>query len=214
MNHSHHSGFNGPSIIMQRFNVFPSRTRLRILGLSIKPRFRLSCAIKVGQNPDTVPAVGSPDGNSWKNKRDCGVPCTFHFSQHHVEAQRDVPSNIFKQAPSGPESLHNTEHVWPEMAVIRRASTLPRIGKRLAWVSTANNVNCRQLINDSAIFYILPSRNYRPMSFQYPCTERINLHLASASHANTFKAKRKAAYASAKIQKSHDVPPLKPPRIR
>ena len=50
------------------------------------------------------------DGTSWNNNRPDGVSFTFQVRKHFVEPQRDVPNNVLKQTPRGPESAHNLEH--------------------------------------------------------------------------------------------------------
>jgi len=95
----------------------------------------------VGHNPEAVATVLGIDGTSRNNKRLRGVTPSRQVRKHSVEAQRDVPSNIFKQTPSRPDGSHDPIHFRPEMAVIFRASALPGVGKRLAGVSPANNVN-------------------------------------------------------------------------
>jgi hypothetical protein len=100
-----------------------------------------SLAVGVGNNPNSVSSVGGADGTSWNNKRPCGVAECVQVRKHFVEAQTDVPSNIFSKHPSGPEFFDKTTHFRPEVTVILRASTLPGCTEWLAGVSPANKVN-------------------------------------------------------------------------
>ena len=65
------------------------------------------------------------DGTSRYNDRPAGVTDFFQVSQHAVDPQSDVPSNVLKEAPSGPEIGNERSNVRPEMAVIFRAQALP-----------------------------------------------------------------------------------------
>jgi hypothetical protein len=79
--------------------------------------------------------VAGADGRSWYKKRLRGVTRPPQVSKHVVEAQSDVSSNIFANKPTGSDFLKDSLNFRPEVAVIFRASSLPGVGKRLAWVS-------------------------------------------------------------------------------
>jgi hypothetical protein len=78
-----------------------------------------------------------------------------------------VASNIFSNDPSGPDSLDNSKHFWPEVSVIFIASSDPGKREGLAGVSPDNDVNhssksicviCQlpHIINDLCIWPVLP----------------------------------------------------------
>jgi hypothetical protein len=76
--------------------------------------------------------VSGIDGASWNNKRLHGVAFTFQVRNSVVELHRDESSNVLTNDPSGPDFAYNPEHFRPERTVIRRASSLPGLGKWLA----------------------------------------------------------------------------------
>ena len=86
----------------------------------------------MGHNGDAVSSVRGIDGTSRNNKRLAGVAEGFQVRKHRVECHVDDSSNILTNDPSGPEFLYNSEHLWPEVTVIFRASSLPGNTERLA----------------------------------------------------------------------------------
>jgi len=52
-----------------------------------------------------------------------------------------VASNIFSNDPSGPDSLDNSKHFWPEVSVIFIASSDPGKREGLAGVSPCDDIN-------------------------------------------------------------------------
>jgi hypothetical protein len=97
--------------------------------------FCASFAVGVGHNENSISSVAGADGRSWYKKCLRGVTRPPQVSKHVVEPQSDVSSNIFANKPTGPDFLKDPLNFRPEMAVIFRASSLPGVGKRLAWVS-------------------------------------------------------------------------------
>jgi hypothetical protein len=79
----------------------------------------------VGHNETSLSEVRSSDATSWKYKRLHGVALTFQVSRHIVERQIGKVINIFDNHPSGVRSRNDTQHFWPEIAVIFLASLLP-----------------------------------------------------------------------------------------
>ena len=150
----------------------------------------------VCQNPDPPPDVRGIDGASWNIKRRCGVSFAFQARKHLVEPQRDVPSNILKQAPRGPDMGNDLANERPEVAVVIRAFSLPGMGKRLAWVPAANKVNCRE-IGGVKLCDVFPAGHVRPVSCEYFVAVVIYFHLSLAGHPRPFKAKGETADAGA-----------------
>jgi hypothetical protein len=77
--------------------------------------------------------VSGIDGASWNNKRLHGVAFTLQVRNTVVELHRDESSNVLTNDPSGPGFLYNPEHFRPERTVVILASSLPGLGKWLAW---------------------------------------------------------------------------------
>jgi hypothetical protein len=148
--------------------------------------------------------VGGVDGTSRNNERLRGVASSLQVRKHLVEAHADVTSNILKQAPSGPECADNRKHVRPEVTVILRAASLPGEGKRLAWVSAANKVNCGELCAVESLD-VSPARDAGPVFCENAVAIVINLHLPGARHTSAFKSKREAADASTHVEEGHHI---------
>jgi hypothetical protein len=106
--------------------------------------------------------VSGVDGASWNNKEldfvsDCakgfqyflanksshaidhcshlsnGISFTVHVKKVIELDHREESSNIFRNNPSGLCFGNNSEHLIPEVAVVFLASSLPGLGKWLAW---------------------------------------------------------------------------------
>jgi hypothetical protein len=139
-------------------------------------------AAGVRHNENPVSSVAGADGRSWYKKRLRGVTSPPQVSKHVVEAQSDVSSNIFTNKPTGSDLLKDSHNFRPEMAVIFRASSLPGVTERLAWVSGGNNVNCSnatplQLL-PCEVSNIVDDRDMRPM---FP-NDTLTVRLALAKH--------------------------------
>ena len=148
--------------------------------------------------------VGCADATSWKNVRPAGVAPPLQVRKHSVETQRDVPNNIFKQAPSGPDTGNDLANVWPEVTVIRLAFSLPGMTERLARISSANKVNCREILRGKG-FEVSPTRHRRPVLFEDSVAVFINFNLSFASHSGPFKAERKPADTGADVEEGHSL---------
>ena len=61
-----------------------------------------SLVVGVGHKPNPVSPVRGVEGTSRYNNRPAGVAERFQVSQHTVEPQSDVSSNILKEAIPGP----------------------------------------------------------------------------------------------------------------
>ncbi len=111
-------------------------------GFAFVSRFWFGLASRtVGHNPNPVSPMRGVDGTSRYNKRPAGVADFFQVSQHTVEAQRDVSSNILEKAPSGSELGNERSKVRPEMAVIRRAQSLPGETEGLTGVACGDDTD-------------------------------------------------------------------------
>jgi hypothetical protein len=154
----------------------------------------------VAHNPASVSSVRGINAASWNNKRPCGVTLSLQVRKHIVEAHADVPSNVFSNDPSGPEFSHDPTKFWPEVAVILLAFSLPGCGKGLAWVSSANNVNCADLL-PCEFSNIMVNRHLRPVFAQnlargfFDFAEGDGLEAACA-----LQAKAESAYAAKQVK--------------
>ena len=79
------------------------------------------------------------DGTSWNNNRPPGVAFAFQVSQHLVEAQGDVTSNVFSNEKSGSCLCNNSTQLRPEVTVIFLAFALPGLAEGLARVASCDN---------------------------------------------------------------------------
>jgi hypothetical protein len=86
----------------------------------------------VGHNPDSISSVRGIDTASWNNNRFDFVTFCFQVNVHLVECHVDDPSNIFTNDPSRPCLAYDSEHFWPEIAVICLASLPPGKAEWLA----------------------------------------------------------------------------------
>ena len=136
------------------------------------------------------------DGTSRNNDRPAGVAEAFQVRKHTVEAHRDVPSNILKQAPSGPLCGNNGSNERPEMAVIVRASPLPGMAERLARVASANKVGAWQFFGVEG-FNVPPFWDAGPVFCKDFIAVFIYFHLSNARHSGHFEAEEEAADSGA-----------------
>jgi len=87
----------------------------------------------VGNNPKPVAAMPRTDGASRKYNRPDFVVRAFQIRPDEIERHSGETINVFNNAPSGSACVNNAQHLWPEMAVICRADSLPGITKWLTW---------------------------------------------------------------------------------
>jgi hypothetical protein len=134
------------------------------------------------------------DGASWNNKGLHLISDAFQIRMHLVECHADDSSNVFANNPRGPRNRNDSDHFRPEVAVIFRALSLPGCTEWLAWESSANKVNCSELITFH-LSYICHALYIWPMLCKYELTLFINLNLTNALHSCALKAKIEAAYS-------------------
>jgi hypothetical protein len=104
-----------------------------------------SSVFGVANNPNAVSSVSGVNGTSWNNNRLDFVTEVFQIRETTVEFHIDEASNIFTKHPSGLTLFDNVEHCRPEVAVIRRAPSLPGVRKGLTGEPAANKVNCSEV---------------------------------------------------------------------
>jgi len=69
-----------------------------------------------------------------------------HVKKVISELHADEARHIFSHNPSGPGLRDNSEHLRPEMAIIRRAALLPGKAERLARKSPCNEGDAPELL--------------------------------------------------------------------
>ena len=94
-------GSGEPESITAELRLHPWRPSISA-GIGFDLRSSFGFAVGVGHKPNPVSPVRGVEGTSRYNNRPAGVAERFQVSQHTVEAQSDVSSNILKEAMPGP----------------------------------------------------------------------------------------------------------------
>ena len=154
----------------------------------------------MGHKPEALASVRGIEGASWYTKRLAGVTFIFQVRKHLVEPHADVPNNILKQAPRGPDGSHEPMHFRPEVAVIFRASSLPGQTKGLAGVSSDDDVNRSSCIG-CQLPYIFKNWHIGPVFLENPPAERVDLAEGHGfKAAGAFQAEAETADSAEKVQ--------------
>jgi hypothetical protein len=95
----------------------------------------------VGNNEDPFPFVPRADATSRKYKRLHLVACGFQVKAHIIECHADEASNVLDANPSGPEFFSKSQHLRPEVTVIRRPSLLACNREGLAGDAAGKEIN-------------------------------------------------------------------------
>jgi len=159
----------------------------------------LAVAVGVASNdPDPVSSVGSIDGTSRNNKRPRGVAETFQVSEHIVECQRDDPSNIFANDPSGSRECNDAAHLRPEVAVVRVRFLLSGDAERLAGEATTDEINGSDPIQSICVEFadVTEDRNTGPVLTQDGSAELVGLAEGDGSHPSSLEPERETADAA------------------
>lgn len=154
-------------------------------------------ATGVGHNPDSFADVRRTDGTSRNNKRPAGVVDAFQIRQHLVESHADVTSNILCNDPSGPDSGDESQHVRPEVTVIRRALALPGLTEGLARVATYHDVR----VNRRECADVIVAWHVWPVLFEDAPAIRVDLaELHRTESARRFEPEAESADPAEKIE--------------
>ena len=140
-------------------SVSPSCLALRLVSVELA-----TCPPPPRNKPNSFSSMWGIDTASWNNDRLDFVSTRFQIRTHLVECQADDASNILTNDPSWPCLLYDSEHFWPEIAVIVLASPLPGITERLAGKSSCEKSDssvCRAI----ECFDISVDWNFWPMLF-------------------------------------------------
>jgi hypothetical protein len=164
-----------------------------------------SLAVSVGNNPDAIPSVVSPCGTSWNNKRPRGVAETFQVSEHFVEAQADVTSNVLAKDPSGSRECNNSTQLRPEVAVILMRSASSGDTEGLTGVSAADEIDSSKPTQSVCCNRpdVSEVRNAWPTFGEHGTAVRIDFAEGDRSHPGSFKPEGEAANAAEGIENIH-----------
>lgn len=87
----------------------------------------------VGNKPEPVAPVRSPDGTSRDNGRPAGVADAFQISEHSVEpVLANRRRNLLSHEDSGPSGTGEPEKVGPQVPIVSLGFAFARDGERLA----------------------------------------------------------------------------------
>lgn len=111
-----------------------------------------------------------------------------------------MPSNVLSKHPSGPEFLDKAAIFRPEVAVIRRASSLHGDGEGLAWVSSANNVNGSHVLASEAS-HVLMAGDARPVLCEDGAAVRVDFAEGDgAESSRSLKAEGETADSAKEVE--------------
>lgn len=104
-----------------------------------------SSSVSVGHDENPVPPVPCPDAASWNTERDDLVSHSFQVRanalEYHAVLDRQEARNVLSDDPGRLKRAYDSKHLWPEEAVVLRASSFSCDGERLARESAGNKVN-------------------------------------------------------------------------
>lgn len=99
----------------------------------------------MGDEPCSVSPVRCIDTASWKYIRLDAVTFSFQISAHLLEYQSLRPTNnsenIFAHDPAGTYFPNRSQHLRPEIAIVRRTSSFACRAERLAGEASRENVD-------------------------------------------------------------------------
>lgn len=158
--------------------------------------FAVAVAV-ASHDPDSLPDVGGVFGTSRNNNRPRCVAIGFQVSKHLVEPQRDVTNNIFSKYPSGSDFANNSAHLRPEVTRIFVASLLPGVGKGLARVAAADEVDSTDSIPIQSVccnvMDVVIAGDVRPMLGEDGTGERFDLTEGDGSHPGSLESETESA---------------------
>jgi hypothetical protein len=97
-------------------------TESRLTWLAGSVSFFASCAVGVGNNPNSVSLVRGVDATSWQYIRLYFVPRSFQIKRRLLENQPVCPSNkavnVFAHNPLRPNLSYDPKHFGPQVALI------------------------------------------------------------------------------------------------
>jgi len=151
--------------------------------------------------------VRGVDGCSRNNKRPPGVAIGLQISEHLVEPQGDVTSNVLSNDPSGSDFANNSAHFRPEVARVLRASLLAGVRERLAGVASADDINWANAVGSKPscreASHVVVAGNVGPVLGEDGTTERLDLTERDGSHSGALESEREAADAAEKVEDIH-----------
>jgi hypothetical protein len=146
----------------------------------------LAFAVGVASNdPDPVSLVSRINGESRNNKRPRGVAQGFQISEHIVERQRDDPSNVFTNDPSGSRECNNAAHLRPEVAVVFVGELFACLAEWLAGKPPADKIDSSKPTQSVCVKRadIIEAGDARPVLAEYSSTELVDLAERDSAHS-------------------------------
>jgi hypothetical protein len=140
--------------------------------------------------------VGRVNGCSRNNKRPPGVAIGFQISEHLVEAQGDVTSNIFSKYPSGSDFANNSAHLRPEVARIFVASLFAGVAEWLTRVATRDDSDVVDSVPIQSVCCnvvdVVIARDVRPVLCKDGTGEGFDLAESDCSHPGSLESEAEA----------------------
>lgn len=125
------------------------------------------------------------DTASWEYRRPVGVALSFQVSKHLVECQADEATNVLNDDETGPHNAKDASNVWPEVAVVCRASLLPGDREGLTGDAPADKVNWTKLVT-AHLFQIVDMDGVWPMVFEDLGAEWVDFDMTDHLPAHPF----------------------------
>jgi hypothetical protein len=151
--------------------------------------------------------VRGVDGCSRNNKRPPGVAIGLQISEHLVEPQGDVTSNVLSNDPSGSDFANNSAHFRPEVTRVLRASLLAGVRERLAGVAATDDIDGADAIGSKAscgeASHVLVTGHVGPVLAEDGTTERLDLTEGNGAHSCALEPEREAADAAEQVEDIH-----------
>lgn len=163
-------------------------------------------AVGVGtQDPDSIATVSRIDGCSRNNKRPRGVPETFQVSEHIVECQRDDPSNILANDPSGSCECNNFAHRRPEVTVVSLCSLFSSVAEGLAGEAATDEIDSSKPTQSACVkrTNVIEAGNTWPMLSEDGLAVFVSLAEGNGPHSCSLESEAESTNAAEEIEDIH-----------
>lgn len=153
--------------------------------------FAVAVAV-ASHDPNPLSDVRCVDGCSRNNNRPPGVAVAFQVSEHLVEPQGDVTSNVLSNDPSGSDFANNSAHCRLEVARVIGAGSLACVAERLAWIASGDHVDRSDSVGSKPgsvkVSNVVIDRHLRPVLRQHAPAERVDLAERDGRHPGALEA--------------------------
>jgi hypothetical protein len=149
--------------------------------------------------------VSRIDGDSRNNKRPRGVAQSLQVSQHIVECQRDEPSNVFANDPSGSSECNDFAHRRPEVAVVGLRSLFAGVTEWLAREAAADKVDSSEPTQSVCIKRadVIEAGHVGPMLSKDGATEIVGLAECNGTHTGSLETEAESTNATEEVEDIH-----------